>query len=343
MSAQFNRLPKDSRILVTGGTGLIGSSVTTLLLEKGFKVRVATRSVSKQQAFRETLQAKYGQDFVEFIEIDDFASAQSWDRMLDDVQGVQHLAQDVSFTTEYEAIISATKAMTTTFLTSAHRHKSVKSVVLTSSRIAVYQPEHGKDIHATKNDWNDHFIELAKNAKSDNPAKPMMTYAASKVVEERVAWDFVKESKPHFAFTVVLPDYVAGPVANPSPGSYSTHGWLNDVFKGDSSGTAIGVMDPAARLVDVRDVAAIQVAAMLDETADHRRLFAAPHKFTIDRILAVWRKAFPDRKILDDFNFKDQPIVDVEDEESTHLLEAYMGRGWLSFEETVVANAQDVL
>jgi nucleoside-diphosphate-sugar epimerase len=163
------------------------------LLEKGFKVRVATRSVAKQSAFKSAFEAKYGQDHIEFIEIDDFASSKSWDLMLNGepftsilslsarpltmlgVQGVQHLASDVSFSIDYESVMEGTRAMTTTFLTSAQKQESVKSVVLTSSRIAAYNPVHGKDIHVTKNDWTDYFLDLAKNAEVDDPMKPMMT------------------------------------------------------------------------------------------------------------------------------------------------------------------------
>jgi nucleoside-diphosphate-sugar epimerase len=102
-------------------------------------------------------------------------------------------------------------------------------------------------------------------------------------------------------------------------------------------------MNPASRFVDVRDVAAIHVAAMMEETTDGRRLFAAPHKYTANEILAAWREAFPGREILPDFDFGKQPIVDVEDEESTALIQAFLGRGWLSLKETVVANVQAVL
>lgn len=58
------------------------SAVTTLLLERGFKVRVATRSASKQQLFHLALEAKYGLGSVELVEVDDYESEQSWDRML---------------------------------------------------------------------------------------------------------------------------------------------------------------------------------------------------------------------------------------------------------------------
>jgi hypothetical protein len=102
-------------------------------------------------------------------------------------------------------------------------------------------------------------------------------------------------------------------------------------------------MNPAARLVDVRDVAVIHVAAMLDRNTDGKRLFASAHKFTINTILASWRETFPDRKILPDFNFEKQPDINVAQEESTALLKAYEGREWYSLRETVVANVSSVL
>jgi hypothetical protein len=38
--------------------------------------------VTKQQAFKSALEEKYGEDSVEFIEIDDFSSVDSWNRLL---------------------------------------------------------------------------------------------------------------------------------------------------------------------------------------------------------------------------------------------------------------------
>lgn len=86
---------------------------------------------------------------------------------------MQHLASDVSFSNDYEGTIKATKQMTNTFLTAANNEASVRSVVLTSSRIASYQPEAGKDIHATNKDWTDFFFDLAEKAKDDDPNKPV--------------------------------------------------------------------------------------------------------------------------------------------------------------------------
>jgi nucleoside-diphosphate-sugar epimerase len=158
-----------------------------LLLDRGFKVRVATRSVGKQEPFRAALEGKYGQGSVEFIEVEDFTLEQSWERMLQGklyltqaglidigVHGVQHLASDVSFSSDYEKVVNASRDMTTTFLHAVRKHDSVKSVVLTSSRIAAYNPVYGKDIHVTKNDWTDYFLDLAQNARAEDPMAPMM-------------------------------------------------------------------------------------------------------------------------------------------------------------------------
>lgn len=148
--------------------------------------------MTKQRRFQDALEAKYGEESVEFIEIDDFANPESWDLMLkgqsthcrtpvdafvdvEDVVGVQHLASDVSFSSDYESVIKGSRDMTSTFLNAVEKHTSVKSVVLTSSRIASYQPVWGQDIHVTNQDWSDFFLDLAKNAKDDDPAKGLLT------------------------------------------------------------------------------------------------------------------------------------------------------------------------
>jgi hypothetical protein len=162
-------------------------SVSTLPLDRGFKVRVATRSVGKQQAFRIALEEKYGQEAVEFVEVDNFTLEQSWNNMLQGnahsqsktklttgVHGVQHIASDVLFSSGYEKVVNSSRDMTITFLNAVQQHNSVKSAVLTSSGIAAYNPEYGKDIHATKYDWTDYFLDLAKHAQAEDPMAPML-------------------------------------------------------------------------------------------------------------------------------------------------------------------------
>ncbi|RSH85395.1 hypothetical protein EHS25_004791 [Saitozyma podzolica] len=325
MSFTFKRIEPGSLVLVTGATGLIGSSVAVLLLDSGYKVRAATRSVEKQKPFQQMLESNYGKDAIEFVGVKDYTDPAAWDEILKDVQGVIHLASDLSFSPKYEEVVPTVEALTKTFINATSKASSVKSVVLTSSRIAAYDPVFGQDLNVTVNDWADYHIDNAKAIKQDDPMAPIAIYAASKVVGEHMAWDFVKHNRPHFAFNTVLPEFVAGPVANPTPGMYSTHTFLNDLFLGKSDGPAVAFMRPAGRFVDVRDVAAVHVAGLLETHLDGQRLWASAHKHTIDDILAAWREAFPDRKILPDFKFPNQPDINVDDEQSTALLKAFTG------------------
>jgi hypothetical protein len=118
---------------------------------------------------------------------------------------------------------------------------------------------------------------------------------------------------------------------------------LNELFLGSAGGRAVGLMRPASRFVDVRDVAFVHVAALVETNLDGQRLWAAPHKFTANEILAVWRDAFPERKIVPDFKFEKQPDINIDDEQSTALVKAFKGRDWHSFKETVLSNVQAVL
>lgn len=118
---------------------------------------------------------------------------------------------------------------------------------------------------------------------------------------------------------------------------------LNELFLGAADGQAVGFMRPASRFVDVRDVAAVHVAALLETNLDGQRLWAAPHKFTANEILVVWREAFPERNIVPDFKFEKQPDINIDDEQSTALVKAFKGRDWYSFRETVLDNVQSVL
>ena len=89
------------------------------------------------------------------------------------MQGVIHLASDLSFSPKYEEVVPAVEALTKTFLIAISKAPSVKSVVLTSSRIAAYDPVFGQDLNVTVNDWADYHIDNAKAIKQDDPMAPI--------------------------------------------------------------------------------------------------------------------------------------------------------------------------
>ena len=154
-------------------TRLTRSSVVTALLDKGYKVKAPTRSVTKQVAFQKALDEKYGQGQAHLVDIGDYTKESAWDVLLEGVQGVVHLATDSSFSAEYDTVVKPVIAMANALLSSASKRPEIKSIVFTSSRISMFAPQNGQDIHANKDTWADYFIDLAKGAAVTDPLAPV--------------------------------------------------------------------------------------------------------------------------------------------------------------------------
>jgi len=149
--------------------------------------------------------------------------------------------------------------------------------------------------------------------------------------------------QPSYALNTVLPFMIAGPVANPLPGVYMSHTWMNDVFLGNGTFFVEAYMNPAEFIIDSRDVSAIHVAALLSDDTNGERLWAAGPRFTANQLLAIWREAYPDRKIYPDFQFPQAPKITMDKSKSTELLKGLVGRDYYPLKETVLANVQDAL
>jgi len=102
-------------------------------------------------------------------------------------------------------------------------------------------------------------------------------------------------------------------------------------------------MNPAEFIVDSRDAAAIHVAALLSDETNGERLWAAGHRYTANDLLQIWREAFPDRKILPDFDFPQAPSIIVDKSKSTKLLRDFEGRDWHPLRESALGNVTNVL
>jgi hypothetical protein len=106
---------------------------------------------------------------------------------------------------------------------------------------------------------------------------------------------------------------------------------------------ALAFLNPPARIVDVRDVALIHVAALLDSKTDKERLWAASGDVNhVNTILKVWRDAYPDRKdkIPKDFDFPEPPKQVIDNSKSTELLQRYAGRNWIDTKTTLLDNVK---
>lgn len=246
-----------STVLVTGGTGFLGSHCILQLLRDGHKVRTTVRDLGRERQARSTLEANgAAKDAPLSFVAADLLSDNGWMEAVSGCDAVLHIASPFPATQPDNAddvIIPARDG--TLRVLRAVRDAGVGRVVLTSSFAAVgYGRQHpGRDFD--ERDWTE----------EDAPNAP---YIRSKVVAERAAWDFVAREGNGLALSVVNPTGIFGPALG---ADYSASiGMVKAILEGQVPGPP----DMAFGVVDVRDVADLHLRAMLSPQAVGERFIA---------------------------------------------------------------------
>ncbi|MBB4097124.1 SDR family oxidoreductase [Sphingomonas kyeonggiensis] len=248
-------------ILVTGGSGFVGSHVILQLLAAGHIVRTTVRTLAREAEVRATLE-KAGADtgrlsfFAADLEKDD-----GWAAAVAGCDHVQHVASPFPQSQpedEQELIRPAVNG--TLRVLRAARDAGVKRVVVTSSFAAIGYGHGQRHSDYTEADWTD----------VNGPA--VQPYMKSKTLAERAAWDFVAAEANGMELAVVNPVGIFGPALNDD---LSTSIWL---VKSMIEGRMPGLPDLWFGVVDVRDVASLQIAAMTHPDAAGERFLAVAGK-----------------------------------------------------------------
>lgn len=246
-----------STILVTGGSGFVGSHLLLRLLDDGHRVRTTVRSAAREAAVRAMLESG-GQapgDRLRFFEAD-LMDDRGWEPAVAGCDYVLHAASPFPRGVpddENEIIVPARDG--TLRVLRAAAEAGVKRVVLTSSFAAIGYGHGGVDRVFTEEDWTD---------LSGGDVQP---YMKSKTLAERAAWDFVARERGAPELSVINPVGIFGPVLGPDlSGSIAL---IRQLLRGMPAVPRIyfGV-------VDVRDVADLHVRAMLSDAADGQRFLA---------------------------------------------------------------------
>ncbi|NIJ18884.1 dihydroflavonol-4-reductase [Sphingomonas naasensis] len=245
-------------VLVTGGSGFVGSHVILQLLAAGHQVRTTVRSLAREAEMRATL-ARAGADAGERLRFfaADLEKDEGWAAAVEGCDYVQHVASPFppAQPSDENELIRPAREGTLRVLRAA-RDAGVKRVVVTSSFAAIGYGQGQRDTPYTEADWTD----------PDGPA--VQPYMKSKTLAERAAWEFVEHEGKGMELAVVNPVGIFGPALN---GDLSTSIFLvQTMLEGKMPGTPrlwLGV-------VDVRDVADLQLRAMTDPAAAGERFLA---------------------------------------------------------------------
>jgi nucleoside-diphosphate-sugar epimerase len=329
-------------VLVTGGSGFIGSYCILDLLRAGYRVRTTVRSPDREATVRELLGAESA-EALSFATADLMSDA-GWADAVAECDFVLHVASPFPLGPpkhEDDLIVPAREGALRVL--TAARDAQVKRVVMTSSFAAIGYGVPPRDQPFTEEDWS--------NPDGDG----VSAYAKSKTLAERAAWDFIAGEGSGLELSVVNPTGVLGPVLG---SDFSTSIQL---VKRLIDGAMPGLPRVAFGIVDVRDVADLHRRAMAEPAAAGERFLAVAGQFmTIAEIGAVLRERMGDdakkvpTRVLPDwlvrlvsrFDSSVKPIVsELGKVKQASNAKAKRMLGWAprSNEEAIVATAESLL
>jgi dihydroflavonol-4-reductase len=244
-----------AEVLVTGGSGYIGSWCVLELLAAGHSVRTTVRDLAKEPGLRAQL-ARGGADGELKVLVADLKSDDGWREAVDGCDYVLHVASPTLTSVprhEDEMIVPARDGVLRVLR--AARDSGVQRVVLTSAIGAVAYGHPDREQPFTEADWSD----------VDAGIPP---YQKSKTLAERAAWDFIATEGNGLELAAVNPVGVLGPVlgADYSP----SLGLIRRMLDGEVPAS----LKFACGYVDVRDVADLHLRAMTDPAAVGERFIA---------------------------------------------------------------------
>ncbi|MCR6482924.1 aldehyde reductase [Amycolatopsis sp. OK19-0408] len=266
-----------AEVLVTGGSGYIGSFCVLALLAEGHSVRTTVRNLEKEPQLRAMLRAGGAPEDAKVTVLQaDLQQDAGWAAAVEGCDYVLHVASPTLTSlprTDDEMVVPAREGVLRVLR--AARAAGVKRVVLTSAFGAVGYGHPEAHRVFTEADWT-------------NVDGGIAPYQKSKTLAEKAAWEFVAESGPELA--VVNPVGVLGPVLS---GDYSPS--LNLVQR-MLDGEMPALPPFASGFVDVRDVADLHLRAMTDPAAAGERFLAtAGHSLWIREVARILRARLGER------------------------------------------------
>ena len=246
-----------STVLVTGGSGFIGSHAILQLLAAGHQVRTTVRNLKREADVRALLKVggvEPGSRLSFFAA--DLESDTGWPQAVAGCEYVLHVASPLPPNLpkhEDELIVPAREG--TLRVLRASREAGVRRVVVTSSFAAIGYGHPPQTAPFTETDWTNLNGKVA-------------AYPKSKTIAERAAWDFIASEGGSLELSVVNPVAVFGPVLGRDYSSSIL------IVQRLMDGALPGCPQMSFGAIDVRDVVDLHLRAMTHPAAKGERFLA---------------------------------------------------------------------
>jgi dihydroflavonol-4-reductase len=262
-------------VLVTGGSGFLAGWCMVELLGQGYEVRTTVRDLDREGEVREAVSA--GGQAGERIAVlaADLTSDEGWEEAVAGCDYVLHVASPfppVQPKDPDELIVPAREG--TLRVLGAALAAGVKRTVVTSSVAAIAGGAKTPG-PLSEDDWTDLDFD------------GLSPYVRSKTIAERAAWELVREQGDEQRLATVNPGAILGPLLS-RDASYSLE-VIERLLKGIPGTPKVGFS-----FVDARDVAALQVKAMLAPEAGGQRFIAVAKFLWMAEVAATLRRELSD-------------------------------------------------
>lgn len=243
-------------VLVTGGSGYVGSWAIVELLRRGYRVRTTVRSLAREQEVRTVIAGQVDAADRLSVFAANLLQDDGWAGAIEGSDYVLHVASPMPIG-EYRGqdVIRPAREGVRRVL-QASIEAGVKRVVLTSSTAAAMLKQNGR-------------TKVDEAIWTDLPSKPIYNYPRAKTLAEQDAWEMISKAGGRMELTSVLPSFIQGPVFGTD---YSAS---VDVVGLMLRGRMPAVPRIGFNIVDVRDLVDLHIRAMTSSEAAGERFIGA--------------------------------------------------------------------